>query len=1449
MKNLTFKLILILVLLMVAQHTICKSDNLFFEKRSIQNGLSNSTVYCIYQDETGYMWFGTNDGLNRYDGYEFVTYRYNYNDPFSISGDQVTSITGDEEGNLWMGVWDGGLNFFDRKTERFYSYKNDPNDSLSISHNIVWKVYFDSGNQLWIGTLGGGLNKFIPESNNFKRFKYDPNNNKSISSNYISTIIEDKNYNLWIGTEDNGLNLFYETENLFVRYFHDSSDNNSLAGNHINSLYEDEQQRIWVGTQNEGFSILMPDDKTFINNKSKIKSSKLNCNKIRAFCQDRNNTIWIGTDGGGINILNTDNDKIYKLVNELQNQKPLSSNVVFDIYKSRDSIIWIGTFQGGIIIYDKKKNKFQPFNTVNTKGYGISHKTVMSIYEDSEGFIWFGTDGGGLNKFNPNDNTFKYYQHNPLVKSTISGNTIKSIIEDADGNLWIGTHSNGLNLLNKNTGKFERFSHDPADTNSLSHNDVWDLLITDDNNLWVATLSGGLNLLNRETMTFKHYRAKSSPNSLCCDNIFSMIEDKKKGGLWIGTRNGLSYFNIKKQYFKNYYHNKNVSGSLSNDEVNVVYQDSKGDIWIGTKHGGINLYVSEKDEFISFTIEDGLISNNIVGILEDNEHNLWISTNRGISVFNPASKLVSNYTIDDGLQSNEFLNASACKRKNGELVFGGINGFNIINPKEVKNNEYVPNVIINKLLISNKEVKIGEVNSPLKKAISLTSEISLKHFQSVITFEFTALNFTNSSKNQYAYSLEGFDPDTMGWNYIGNRRMVTFTNLNPGTYTLMVKASNNDGVWNSKPTILKITILPPYWETWWFKGAILFFIIGLLITLYLLRINQIKNQKKELEKQVYKRTHELMIANAELKERQAEIYSQKEEIEQQSEVLIEEKELVDKQNIELIKKQNEILKQNIEIKRMSDIIHRADMEKIKLFANISHEIRTPLTLILGPVERMLSLLNFDDKFHNQLQRIHNNALRLKNLINKILDFNKSENQSSISFSKYDIVVVIKNIASSFFDLAAQKNIAFNVVAKTDSLEVYFDYEKFDKIIFNLLSNAFKFTANNGSISIIVDLIIDKTDLPNEYVGVKISDSGIGIPSADLERIFERFYQSKHPQNNSIEGTGIGLSIAKNFTELHYGRIFAESEERKGSCFTVLLPLGNSHLKDSQIFPAIEKSENNNETASIIKKSIKTKEETQNREKLCKVLLVEDNNDLRDYIKESLIDYYQVTEANNGAEGLEKAKKDQPDIIISDIMMPKTDGIELCKIIKNSIETSHIPVILLTAKSTLDDKIKGLETGADDYISKPFSDKELHVRIKNLLNSRLILKEKFSKDIVLEPQDITLSSEDERFLQKAFELVEENMSDLYFDVSKFVSEMAVSRSLLHLKLKKLTNQSAGDFIRMLRLKRAAQLLKQNKVTVSEVSYMVGIDPKNFSKCFKKQFGVSPGQYADVNADKN
>jgi signal transduction histidine kinase/DNA-binding response OmpR family regulator len=853
----------------------------------------------------------------------------------------------------------------------------------------------------------------------------------------------------------------------------------------------------------------------------------------------------------------------------------------------------------------------------------------------------------------------------------------------------------------------------------------------------------------------------------------SLLEDNE-GNFWVGTGYGISLKRKNDEKFRHILSN-NTPGGLSNNSITAMFQDSRGWVWIGTQDG-LNVYDNVKKSFRSFRVEDGLPNNAIAGITEDSKHNLWISTSNGISnlmidsvaSFDQFVPRVKNYDESDGLQGRHFNSRSLLGTRSGELIFGGPNGFNLVMPGELTQNTNIPSVVLLGFQIFNKTVNVGEqVDGKviLDKSISETESIILKHNQNIFSIDFAALSFFHPLKNQYKYTLDGFNEDWLTTD--GTSRRVTYTNLDPGEYTFRVIAANNDGIWNEQGATLKITVLPPFWKTKVAMAMYLFVILGALML-----------------------TRKVILQRERMK---VKVRQEREEAHR---------------------------------------IHELDMLKIKFFTNVSHEFRTPLTLILTPLEKMIKHIK-DPADKNHLQLVHRNARRLLNLVNQLLDFRKLEvEEVKLNQTAGDVIHFIRDVTTSFSDLSEKKNIKFSFNSNIESLDTLFDHNKVERILFNLISNAFKFTPEGGRVDVDVAVIDENTF---RELQIKVRDTGIGIPEEKKEMIFDRFFQHDTPVNMVNQGSGIGLSITKEFVRIHGGTISVESEPEKGTCFTVTIPLKEPRNASSpEVIPE--------QTLELTLQRAMSDHHTSEHRKPV-LLLVEDNEDFRFYLKDNLRHRYQIIEAGNGKEGWQQAVTQIPDIIVSDVMMPEMDGSDLCRKIRNDARTSHIPLILLTARAAEDQVKEGFDIGADDYVTKPFSFEILQSRIKNILARRTQFQKAFGNKLEIKTSEVKVSSLDEKLIEKAIKYVEAKISDADFSVEDLSHELGMSRVHLYKKLVSLTGKSPIEFIRTIRLQHAAQLLEKSQLTVAEVAYKVGFNnPKYFAKYFKEHFNILPSLYA-------
>jgi signal transduction histidine kinase/ligand-binding sensor domain-containing protein/DNA-binding response OmpR family regulator len=1403
-SNLLLKYALICSLLLNMSHA---QNSLKFEHLTTENGLSQNDVNTIFQDSQGFMWFGTHDGLNRYNGYEFTVFNPNLSNPNTINSNLIWDIAEDKNSNLWIATTGSGLNYFDRNTETFKHFRNNKNDEKSLINDFINAIYIDDENLLWIGTPKGidmlNLNKPL-DSIEFVHYKIEIKSQNTDTTIY--SFYKDSNHQLWICTSK-GLFKISKNKNGDVSFdWMNKAFGLGSSYQSVNAITEDLFGNLIIGAFTGLFKQIKSDGyNSFL---------KIDNNRYLKIITD-NNDIWASNHTGLFHFLNNSENTKLKLINH---------------YTSN------------------------PINATN----GLNKNDIKTIFIDNSGIIWIGTLGGGVNKLNPEKKQFKHIKKT-IEKSSLSDDKVRSIFEDSNGTLWIGTQSGSLNMLSKNNddGVYNKFKHfesfknvfvireytdqkkllfggigpkrlseldisNPKSIDQLKSKDfkirkknsiaasVFSILIDTHKNIWIGTYSQGLHrwIYDVKTDDYKKdilSQNNNIPNSIS-NNIIRYIFEDSKGNIWFSTGNGLCVLspdeipkkNPKFQVFKNI---PEDPSSISFNYVLTIFESSSGTIWIGTLGGGLNKYIPGHEDkqpfFKRYTQKEGLPNNAIKGILEDDKNNLWISTNKGLSKFNPDTEIFKNYNIDDGLQSNEFSELACFKKKSGELMFGGVNGFNVFYPDAIKDNITKAETVFTGFSVFNKPIAVNEeINGHkiLDKSINTTKYIALKHNQNSFSFDFASLHYVAPSKNKYAYKLDGFDTD---WIYTtSKKRFANYTNLEPGNYILKVKSSNNDGVWDETPAEINIDITPPFWDT---TLAKIFY--GLLLTSLLFafrRFTVISTSKKH--------------------------------------------------NLEL---------EHLEKERFEEI----NRLKLEFFTNISHEFRTPLTLIKGPLEYLQKKwgATMPKEIKEQYDLMQKNTDYLLRLVNQLLDFRKmNHGKMKLLVSESNIVAFLKEVGEPYQFLGRKKNIHFTISASKNPISTWFDPDAVEKIANNLLSNAFKFTPIDGKISL---EIIEGTNYkandsshpdidPSNFIVIQVKDTGPGIPQHRIKHIFERFYTEIDRKGLNPKGTGIGLSFVKNLVELHRGYIDVISNPETGTTFNVWLPKNKEAYENHIDIGFHEVSDNNIVVSQIEAQShaIATVDDivdeniSRSRSKLPVLLMVDDNPDIRQFVKRGLGEQYYIYEAENGQKGLELAKKVLPNIVITDLMMPIMDGVTLCNKLKSAQETSHIPVVILTAKMSQEWEIEGLKTGADAYIRKPFDLEVLELKLSNILKYRDEMRKRFNREITLQPNELTVTSADETFLKEAIAIVEKHMMDTEFSVEMLVKEMHISRSNLYIKTKELAGLSCSEFIRSIRLKRAIQLLEQSDLTVKEIMYMTGFNTASyFSKCFKKQFGVIPSKY--------
>jgi signal transduction histidine kinase/ligand-binding sensor domain-containing protein len=1093
------QLIIFLLLQAISLLSFSQNSNIKFTRLTTSDGLSQNSVFATVKDYRGFMWFATDEGLNKYDGYKFTVYKHDAQNKESISNSSLYSVFEDAAHNLWV-LTAEGLDRFDRITEKFIHYN-------TAEKGVPFRSIFqDSLKRIWLGSAEG-FYLFDPEKKTFRSFKNSVTNINSLGDNYVYKITCDNFGDLWIGTRK-GLDRFNPTSGKFKHYNNLSGNSKTIGAGYVKTVFKDSKGNIWVGTQGSGISLFNRNDDSFISFKhDPLNLNSISHNDILSFTEDNKGNLWIGTENGGISIFNQSKNNFISYKHDENDRLSITDNSIHSLYKDDIGNIWVGTWSGGISFLPVFGDKFNHYKNIPNNHNSLSNNLVLCLGSDHDNNVWIGTDGGGLNLFNPKTHVFTAYRQNSSNKNSIYGDYVLSLTEYLPGILALGFHRGGIDLFDIRNKQFTHYALD--DKNEFRKTSLSVNLVYNDsrNNLYLSTHGiRGVDVFDYKTKQYQSLFIKDSTKKTDNGgNVFAMYESTN-GQFWIGGSNGLDLFNRDtKQILAHYEHNEKDSQSISNNTIHCIIEDNAGNLWLGTS-GGLNFFDHKKKTFTTYTEKDGLPNNTILGLLQDRRGNLWISSNQGLSKFNIATKVIRNYTTGDGLQSNTFKPKAAYQAPDGEMFFGGVNGFNSFYPDSIKDNDFVPPVYITNFQVFNKTMQIG-ANSPLKQSLNEVKEIKLTYLQSVFTFEFAALNFTHPEQNNYAYKLEGFDDN---WNYVGNKRSATYTNLNPGTYLFRVKASNNDDVWNEKGTSIKVIILPPFWLTWWFVLLMFLLIAGSIVGFYLFRMSIIQNQKILLEQKVTSQT--LLLVHLNEEERKARLEAEQARAES-----------------ELARQQTFHANEDLKIKNK-------DLEQFAYVA--SHDLQEPLRTTTGFIQLLQKQYKgkIDEKADLYLNFISDASDRMRVLIKDLLDFSRIG--TNVELQKIDCNLVLQNMLKDI-NAAIEESKAQVVFTE---LPVIIGYPTEIKLLFqNLVINAIKFRKKDVS-----PLISISARQKQDYWEFAVSDNGIGIEEKYNKKIFDIF-QRLHTKDEYV-GSGIGLSHCKKIVELHYGKIWLTSTPGKGSTF-------------------------------------------------------------------------------------------------------------------------------------------------------------------------------------------------------------------------------------------------------------------------------------------------------------
>mgnify|MGYP001209330461 CR=1 FL=1 len=1334
-----FKKFLTICMTIIISMTANPSNDIFFSKIGIEHGLSQLSVVSIYQDELGALWFGTREGINKYDGNDIEEFRPNPNNANALNGNLIKTICGDKNGHVYI-LSEKGLNVYNLRTSTMQIIQKSDIDAIGYGKRNLW----------------------IAENN--KLFSYNNGEKKpyfffSNSKIAIRSIFQTSDQRIFIGTLSSG--VFVIDQKKKIRQI-------IPTVSQISDIFEDYKKNIWIGTWQDGlYEIGKSGSIKHFLCKPGQTGNGLSSNFVRAICEDQNEFLWIGTNNG-LNRLNVETGTFKHYDSNEFNNRQLSNESVWSLLKDSQGTIWVGTYFGGVnyfnpdidfyVFHDLQKGFF------NNKPFPI----ISEIVEDDKQNLFLCTEGNGLIYYNPVTRNYKTFLINDGTSKNQGSVNIKTCYYDRAGRtLWLGMHLGGICKVELPSFHIKRY---PQIKPEWSQSDIVRSIVPYQSDLLITTYNG-LFRFNRKTEQFTLFSAKLHQK---IQYIVDLKKDKN-GCFWIAG-NGISFFNPKSGKLKTFVNNPSDTTSLSNNNVIKILIDNKDRVWIGTYGGGVNLYNPADKSFTRYNQANHNLQNDYISNLNISKSgHLIITTTKGFSLLDPKNGKIRNYNIENGLPLNSLYNGGMCQTKNGEIFIAGMNGMIAFREENLTIPQRKFNLNLVNLWINNKHVNPLDNHHILKTALAYTKKISLHHKQNMVTIELASNNYIASNQPIYRYKLAGFSNE---WTDLPQGIMkLNFMNLKTGEYKLLVEGvSPYDGTIIAK-TDLEMVVHPPFYSAWYA------YVIYILLTFLIIWRYFVFTKSKLL------------------------------------------------------------LKTSLDFEKKEKIhLEEVNQSKLRFFTNISHEFRTPLTLISGQVDLLLQTQNMKPTVYERVQNIKRNTLNMQNLINELLEFRKTEQGFlNIKVCEQNLIPFLQEIYLSFSEYAHNREINLQFDHHEDKIMLWFDPVQLQKVFYNLISNAFKFTPKGGFIKI-------KVEDHEDSVIVQVIDSGLGIPEEALAKIFERFYQADNnlKVSNISPGTGIGLALTKNILDLHSGKIQVHSKPNEGSQFSVTLRKGIAHFKPEQITET-ESTENNclKQMMEIDEDFMKEALESMvgNKSNEYTMLIVEDNDELRLLLKNIFEPIYTIYTAEDGEDGLNKAIEFEPDIIISDLMMPKMSGSEMCSKIKNNFSTSHIPIILLTAQTAVEYNIEGLRLGADDYITKPFNVKTLITRCNNLVNGRKLLQEKFSKQVDFSTRLIATNNLDREFMEKAQKIIETYLDDPDFNVPVFSSEMGLGRTRLFKKIKGITGQTPNDFINTVKMKKATELIINHpEYNITDITYMLGFSTsKYFTKCFKKQFGITPSNF--------
>lgn len=1311
-------------------------QKMFSTSYTMNDGLSANRIYSIVQDSCGFIWIGTDDGLNRFDGIHFKNYQFS-NIISETSSNSVRKIFIDSKKRMWVGL-DNGIVIYNPQDDSFTPFNAKTKEQKSIK-SFITDILEDKDHNIWIATNGDGVFKFtlkgIGEKGNLKVFRSAQD---GLIQDQIMTLCEDSKGNIWMGSYSKGISCYNKQKQKFVNY---TKENSSLSDNSIQRIIEDSHGNIWIGTFQQGIDLFNEKQKSFTNFNDNSSSQLLY--HIHDMLEYAPGMLLIAADNGA-NYFNTESKTVLPADAPHLALRFRSNKFIYSMFIDREESLWLGSYFSGVEFISIFQSNFNYYTCGEKEG-----KVINAIVEDKNGNCYIGTDDNGIFFLDIKTRQIKPFHTAKDIQSTYY--CIHDLLLD-DDILYAATYERGLEAFHLKTGKKVTYLHNSQDTTSLPSSKVFKLYKASNGKIYIGTATG-MCYFNTDSETFHPIHGLKS-------RVQTIVEDHQ-GIIWAGSNiDGLIAYDIKNQQSTIYTHNAD-SSSLPKNSITTLAIDNKKRLWIGTLGQGLCLYDKQNDKFIRYNHLP--LPNQIISSIIPKGNVLWISTNKGLISFNPDQGTIKTYSQPNGLSNEQFTPNAGIEHSNGEILLGTSDGFCIFQPQNLQENSTKSSLILTDISLFGQALQPGP-NSPLKQSTVYTHELDLSHAENMISFNFALLSYIAPQENEYQYMLEGVDKN---WQKSkGNKNQISYSNLAPGEYTLRVKGSNSDQIKAENELMLHITIHPPFLLS--LPAYILYGFIILALLFWSIRSYIRRSQKKQ-------NAHLMRLNN----EKEKELYN----------------------------------------------------SKIEFFTNIAHEIRTPLSLIIGPLDYLMKTTDINSKYGEYLGIIEQNYKRLYTLVNQLLDFRKVDSGSyKLNYQSHNLLKLVQEVCIIFELGIKQKRLTINTSKIPADTIIFTDEEAFTKIISNLLSNAIKYAHTQ------IDICYQETN--DGYFDIIVTDDGIGIPDQEKNKIFEAFYQVKNKGGNNKNGVGIGLHMTYALVQLMEGQISVEdrTDNKKGVSIKIHLP-----LKKNSVYP-LSVSESGHQVLYSDNSTIDNHSQSVKSDQPYTLMIVDDNPEVLDFLSKVLSTDYFVISAQSGEEALQLLDNNKIDLIISDVMMEGINGFELCGKIKNNINLSHIPVILLTAKTDTESKIAGLDSGADAYIEKPFTPSHLIAQLQNLLRKKEALQKAYATNPLTEIRTTVQNELDEKFIQQCSQIILNNIDNSDFTINSLAQELMMSRTSVFTKIKGISGMTPNDFIKVTRLKAAAKMLVEGKYRISEIGFLVGFSSSSyFAKCFYKQFGMLPTDF--------